>query len=353
MKKIFLTALLALIWVMVLANPLGPIFAMRVWFGTDGDFFVEVGINLVDIPAQDFEFTTSSGTYQLPASYAAPDSAGFVLNLTQLIPGFSISPQDDFFRVEQSDNTWYPEQITWNSDNSLSTDIHPLLPGQSAVQFYVDVLDNAFQCWSKDDGVFQDEPFMQYPHSNCFVDVQILNTQGSPVPSYPVYMSYETFAGGMNMYDGWQTDANGLCHMTIYPARLWIKVIDSVNGNQVVDQLFYPEPGETIMLTATVSSVAASDPLNCQIPGVLSVYPNVLNMSKGNTINVIYDETGDLTSQTELILLDIRGRLLQTHSFDPSGVMAWQLPELNSGIYFIALKDGNRQFGRHKLTVFK
>jgi hypothetical protein len=353
MRKLSLCFLLLGLGIGVLANPMPPIIIERAWFDAGEELNIQVGTDLAEwmLDPADFTFTTSSGSYYFPAGYTFPTGAHYTLNLSQLLPSFSIQRNSDFLQLEITDG--YAEEILrWGPGNGIDTDLHPLLDGQSAVHFYQSILDGGNLCWSKDAGVNLDNIYC--PVSRCTLNVAVVDTGGDPVPGLPVYMSYAGFYDGLLQYYAiGNTNDLGTLSQVIFPARPWIRIVDPANGSAVVDQWFYPEPGESLQITATVSSSAADDHLSSLIPGVLSVQPNVLKLSGGSILRISFDKPGRLDGTPILSLFDLRGRLAVRTEFPVAGEMNWQLPDLDSGIYFLSLDQGGSRLGLQKLIVLK
>jgi len=121
----------------------------------------------------------------------------------------------------------------------------------------------------------------------------------------------------------------------------------------VIQDLLFPEPGETIHLYGTVNLMGSNDPEQIPPAGVLKLYPSLLSPSSGNTLNLKYESGSPLGQTARLRLYDLRGRLLSGKEMPSSGETVWELPKLSSGIYFISLSERGRILARSKITVLK
>ncbi len=354
MKKAFLLCCLLCLLAGLSGNPVIARAVERVWFAANGDFYVRFasenggGDYYLDyLPG--FTFSTSSGMWAWPVGFVAPTALPWQCNLSQTIPGFTIDPMADMFTMNISENFY--ERVQWSSASDLYTDIHPLETGQSAVQVRIREWDYAgVSTWAKDNGIsYPSNPF--YPVHSCNISIQVKDQEGNGVAGVPIDYTYTFNHPWHNNID--LTDAEGIWAENIYAARIWLRVLDPLNQNAVLDTLLYPEPDSTYSFEAVVTSVANNDPVQTPGIGSLTLYPTVLTPSSGKKLHLKYEADNSLIQAGELTLYDLRGRALASMIMPVSGQTEWTLPSLSSGIYFVGLSDSGKQLARQRLTVIK
>lgn len=350
MKKLLVIIAYALLALAAAANPITPRSLARVWFDS-GDLYLQFAQDngysgyLDRIP--ELTFVTSAGTWHFPDIFVPPDSLPCTVNISEAIPGFSIDPLDDEL-VLQDSLSWmhhWEESLKWGPGNDV--DLRPLLAGQSAVQVMVGTYDGSTAAWAKDlgtEGGFS-------PVHGYTLGVHTQNDYGVPVDGVPVYVSQ--FGYISTYYTPFQTDVSGNWQQNFAAVNTWVRVLDPLTQNAVLDTRFYPEPDETVSLTAVVTTVAADDPVQPSASQVLRINPSVLNSASGSTVTLKYGEQNSLAGTAGLRLYDLRGRVLATAEMPAGGELEWRLPELPSGIYFVALEQDSRQLGRGRITVIK
>ncbi|PKN78953.1 MAG: hypothetical protein CVU48_06755 [Candidatus Cloacimonetes bacterium HGW-Cloacimonetes-1] len=333
------------------ANPITPRALSRVWFDSAGDFNVSFGYDagsyyLEYLPSM--AFSTTAGTFNWPAGFVFPVSLPWAVNLSQTLPGFTINRTEDRFSVTDSllyGGTWH-EALSWGPQNDLSIDLHPLTEGQSAAQVFVQGMDTTIAVWAKDIGV---SPYSNPSHLytlNVHADAA-----GNPAPEVPIRYSFSSYLS--TYFFPYYSDLNGNWSTSIYAARTRLMIHDPITQLAVVDTILFPEPDEVIQINAEVSSVGIDDPFLVATPGILMMYPSVLNSSSDNTLKLSYDGASSLSTGAEIHLYDLRGRKLLTASFPAKGKMEWNLPYLANGIYFISLTDTGKRISRQRLTVIR
>lgn len=345
MKKVACLFAALAVFTLLCANPLVPMVVARTWFDANGDFnvnFSEEG-GYYDIPS--LTFSTSSGTWGFPAGFTPPSPLPYTINFSQTIPGFSINPNDDYFTV----HTDFPDEyVHWSTLDNVSVHLHPLTPGQSAVQVRLSVWDGwemyaSYHTWAKDLGYIGGN----FPSEHYTLNVFVTDTEGTPMPNYPLWISY-TNDNPIN-YPSSSTGVNGIYSMESYACRTLVRVVDQVTNQIVLDEMLYPEPDGIYDLYAVVSTVDNSDPTLVPPRAVLEVYPNVLGPSSSDRITVKYGSVQDVSIK----LYDLRGRVIAQYELPVLGEMQIDLPRLSSGIYFVGATSNGRALGRQKLTVIK
>lgn len=350
MKKLLMLMAVMLFATALTANPITPRNLARLWFDS-GDLFLQFAEDhgyygyLDRIP--ELTFVTSAGTWQFPDSFVPPTSLPFTVNISEAIPGFSINPLNDQLVLQDSiswDSQWQ-ESVSWGLGDAV--DLRSLQPGQSAVQVMVGTYEGEVAAWAKDIGT---EGGFNPVH--CYtLSVHTQNQQGIPVSGVPVYLSFTGYIS--TYYTPYTTDADGNWQLASSAVPTRVRVLDPLTQEIVLDTRFYPEPEETVSLTAVISSAAADDPVQPSASHVLSISPSVLNSASGNTVSLKYGQGISLSESAELKLYDLRGRVLASTGMPSVAEIQWRLPELPSGIYFIALEQGSRQLGRGRISVVK
>ncbi len=355
MKRLFLLSLVLLISVLN-ANVIIPRAVARVWFDETDNFIVLLGAeaeNVYDFNA--LTFTTSAGDYAFPEGYTLPGELPCIVNFTQAIPGFTIQRSEDHF-IAHTNLPWsWDEQVTWGSQNDLSVNLHPLTAGQSAVQYFEYDWDGyeyyTVTAWAKDDST----SVAGYPYSpavECTLRVHVDDENGNPVEGYPVYTSFTDYQDTnctpyyTNEYGDWQRQ-----YFYAIRTHIWIK--DMATQAFVTDEIIFPEPGETCLVNAVISSAAGHDPSLVPPTGILKINPSVVTRSSGNTLHLKFEASRPLNRPGELTFYDLRGRALANMQMPVTGQTEWTLPSLPSGIYFVGLSYSGRQLARQRLTIIK
>ncbi len=354
MKRLLLPLSLVLLFSVLSANPVAPKAMARVWFNDAGQFLALMGGKNGQIyyqdHFQDMVFTTSAGTYTFPESFIPPTSWPFIINLSEAISGFEINSLEDHLTLDIPGLGWFGEEISWGEQNNISIDMHPLSPGQSAVQirsYNWDGYDTV--TWAKDYGNYDNS---YVPEHSCNLSVNAVNEQGSPVAGVLVQYSCSDYLPEMN-WAFFHTDNTGLWQLTQYAYRTWLRIKDPLTYATVLDTLLYTEPDSTYHFNVVVSSVAADDPVLAPGSGVLTLSPSVLNHSSGNNLHLKFEANNALIHPGELTLYDLRGRALANMQMPVTGQTEWTLHSLSSGIYFIGLSYSGKQLARQRLTVIK
>jgi hypothetical protein len=343
-KTIFILAIL-LLALSAQANPVIARAIARVWFDNTDDFWVTFGHEAENISITNPTFSTMAGSYMFPAGYSLPGSFPCSVNFTDLVPGFTIQKSSDYFSMSLE---YHNEVVFWGPEADMSNDLHELYPGQSATQARIaNQYGDHYEVWAKDQIVPGNDTY--YPVQRCTLNVHVTETLGNPAAGVPVHLSLSQ-GRPIGIFE---TDTAGDWQIIYIPARLLVGIYDPLTNNPVLNEIIFPEPGETIQLNATVSGVAADDPLQPTGLRQLRIYPSVLTSTSGSTIYLKYGQDQLLLSAAELLLFDLRGRLLATSAMPVAGETEWSLPNLPSGIYFIALEDGSRQLGKARFTVIK
>ena len=350
MKKTMLACVLALLAVAAAANPVIPRAVARVWFDASDNFIVLFGADFEQQTYLNYlpymTFTTSSGTYSFPAGFTPPSSLPWMANFNQLIPGFTIDRNEDHF-ILQFDYLY--ECLYWSPESGSLVNIRPLSEGQSAVQLIV--AENelySWNAWAKDSSTTGPDPFT--PSEGCQINVHVSDQNGDPVAGTPVYWSYTNTINPI--YPPGQTGADGTWQLTQYALRTLFQVNDPHSGGLVLNETVYPEPGQTYDLYAVVNT-SASDPVQTPSAGILSLNPSVLKGSDANVLNVKYASPSPLSVTGELRLYDLRGRYLARAEIPACGETRWDLPVLDSGIYFVTLCERGQELARGRFTLIK
>jgi len=345
MKRLFASLMLITLAVMAYANPLVPRAIERVYFDTEGDFWVRVGAEADNFPPfANMVFTTTAGSYPVPDDYQLPVDLPTDINLNLLMPGFTITQAADQLTL---DTGYWNECFTWGPANDFSVDLHPLILGQYAVQIHTGSPDGESAiAWAKDNHPTSTYPYC--PESVCSLRVSVTNQSGSPAANVPVYVS--AFHNWVGNYPSRYTDSNGQCVFSSPATRYYMEIRDPLTSQVVYSADLFPEPDQTMDITATVSGTGVDDPANCPAPAVLSIHPNVLSRSTGSVVSV---SAKQFTSDAELRIYDLRGRLVAAKKLPSGGATEWDLSELGSGIYFIGLMDEGRIGAQGRVTIIK
>ncbi|MDI9528377.1 MAG: T9SS type A sorting domain-containing protein [Candidatus Cloacimonadota bacterium] len=356
MKKLSLL-LITLLWLAALSgNPFIPRYLARVWFDENNSCCVMFGDEAWwdGFTVNDLCFVTSAGSYYLPSSYTQPSDPFFIINLSQEIPGFTIQRNEDFLRLT-GPPSFIPEELRWGPQNDPSVHMHALGPGQSATHvnvtgYFAFGYYETGLTWAKDNG-----PIISTydPAYNSTVNVHLQDTNGSPAPGIRVNHSYFGYPPVYDQYYTGGTNSSGDWVLTSPATLHGILVKDPQTNGTVIQDLLFPEPGETIHLNGTVNLMGSNDPEQIPPAGVLKLYPSLLSPSSGNTLNLKYESGSPLGQTARLRLYDLRGRLLSGKEMPSSGETVWELPKLSSGIYFISLSERGRILARSKITVLK
>jgi len=348
MKKLIFTLIFTALMISLAANPIILKAVARVWFNAEGEFMVMFGDEgqAAGMPFDyhAMSFSTNSGIWQLPASYQIP-GVPWAVNFSQEIPDFMINPNADEFYIHSGMST---ELFSWGAQDDPAPRIRPLLSGQSAVQFRVP----GNQMWSVD--VLGKDSFQHHLPAHEVVARSVINVHvqdyaGLPIQGLEVVRSYQNNVE-QNYNHQFYTDENGNVGMESYPCRIRIGVQDPLSEAWALDESIYCEPGQIYSYSAVVTHVDNDDPI--QVPEViqLQLWPSVMGSSTDGRLNL---NSGTLQSEGELRLYDLRGRYIGSHTMPPDGQTQWRLPDLDSGIYFITLRQGSRELSRARLTILK
>jgi len=359
MKKIPLMVMILVVLSVLSANVIDPRFIARVWFDESDACFVMFGDEAwwEGFEVNDCCFTTSAGSYYLPPDYVQPSESVFVINLSQEIPDFTIQRNMDFLRLTNPDNPFFfTEELRWGPQNDTSVHMHALEPGQSAVHVYAPAYAvhghyDTGRTWAKDNQIDSPDPYN--PASNYTLRVHLEDPSGTPAPNIPVYSSYFDYAAVYDHYYNNATDSSGNWERTNDTICRSILVKDPQTQDTVIQELLFPEPGETIQINGVISQAGMPDPEPIPQAGILRCYPSILSRSTGSSINLKYESDIPLGQQAKLAIYDLRGRYLYSKKMPTMGETVWALPGLSSGIYFIALKDSDKILARSKITVYK
>ena len=348
MKKCLVLFALLLLAAGLTANPVIARLIARAWFNDANEFLVVFGEETqMYAPLPQLSFSTSAGTYFFPDGYTMPVYFPCQINLSQVIPGFTIQREDDFFRLNLDA---YSEILNCGPEVDLVNDMHALSPGQRAVQTRVaSVAGWQYNVWAKD--LIQPSPDLYEPSVGYTLNLHVQTTDGAPAPDVPIYLSFT--AGLPTNYTTLATNAQGDWQLNASAVRTRLQINDPLTNNPVLEEIIFPEPGATIQLNATVSGVAVSDPLLPEGSGQLLLSPSLLNSATGYTVSLKYGREDSFAGTAELRLFDLRGRVLASAEMPAGGETQWRLPDLPSGIYFIALEQGSRQLGRGRITIIK
>lgn len=351
MKKLVTTLVFTGLMLSLTANPMILKAVARVWFNASDEFVVFLSDEsvLYGMP-YDFNslvFSTSGGVWQFPAGFQVP-GVPYQVNLSQVIPGFTIDKNQDQLLIQSSSGQGVYELVRWDNLTDPAPHIRPLLDGQSAVQFRV----SGNNMWSVDvwgkDSVQQHYP----PHevvSRSIINVLVQDYAGLPIEGLEVVRSYQNYLEP-NFNHQFYTDAAGSVSMECCPCRIRIGLKDPVSEAWVLDTSIYCEPGEVYNYTATVTQTDADDPVLPPSVPYLKIRPSVMGSRADGILKL---QSQSLSGVGELRLYDLRGRYLCSHEMPSGGETQWQLPELTSGIYFIALRQGSRELSRARLTILK
>lgn len=350
MKKLFTSLIFSGLMLSLTANPIVLKAIARVWFNDLDEFIVllsdESVTHGVPIPFEDLVFSTSSGVWQFPDSFSVP-GVPYQVNLSQVIPGFTIDKNIDMFLAQCNGGPGVYEMIRWDNLLDPAPHIRPLTTGQAAVQFRVP----GNQMWSVDvwgkDSVQYHLPAHQVV-SRSTINVLVQDYAGNPVPGLEVVRSYQNYLE-QNYNHQFYTDGAGIVSMECFPCRIRIGVQDPVSQAWVLDESIYCEPGLFYDFTATVTHTDADDPVLPAVQG-LSIWPSVMGSQSDGILKL---RGPALSPAGELRLYDLRGRYLRSQTMPLSGELEWRLPNLDSGIYFITLRQGPHEISRARLTILK
>jgi hypothetical protein len=348
MKRCLLIAMLLLVALAAYANPLVPRVIERVYFDANGDFWVRIGTEVDNFPPfQDMVFSTATGTYPIPDEYQLPADLPVDINLAVLFPGFSINQAADHLTL---DTGYWDEAFFWGPANDFSVHLHPLTLGQYAVQIHSGTPDGeSMIAWAKDNHHTSTYPY--YPDSVCSLRVCVTNQSGSPAAGVPVFIS--PLHGWVGNYPSRYTDANGQCAFSSLATRYYMEIRDPLTSAVVYSGDLFPEPDETLDITAMVSGTGIDDPTQNAVPQVLAIYPNVLNRSTGSTVRIEITRGNQPPKGARLALYDLKGRSLMERDMPEGGSTQWDLSDLDSGIYFIGLLQHGKVTARSRVTIIK
>lgn len=341
MKRILMPLIILMLGAGLFANPVVPRLIARVWWSSSGNFSVYFGDEMAML--MDYStlyFSTSYGNFRVPDGFSFPSLPYFVA-MNQIIPAFQIDRDEDFFTAHMG--AWV-ETIAWGPQNDTSVNMHSIPDGMSAVQTRVDGMYGQYNVWALTPTSMSSLP---YDVSSTFtIDVQVSEFDGSPAPLVPVFLSYDEWQN--TDYTTHFTDSEGLCHIISVPARVRVIVLDPFDGAHALDSLIFPLPNEHYDLEAVFCHVANNDPVTAA--SVLRLWPSVISSRSGNILKLRSEGLG---REAGLRLYDLRGRYLCSQTMPSSGELDWQLPELDSGIYFVRLELGDRLLGSARFTVLK
>ena len=350
MKKLLVTLVFTGLMLSLTANPIILKAIARVWFNDLDEFIVLLSDESVTygmpIPFEDLVFSTSSGVWQFPDGFSVP-GVPYQVNLSQVIPGFTIDKNADQLLVQCDGGPGAYEMIRWDNLIDPAPDIRPLLTAQAAVQFRV--VGNmmwSVDIWGKDNVQYH-LPAHEVV-ARCMINVHVQDYTGNPFEGLEVVRSYQNYIE-QNYYHQFYTDENGNVSMESFPCRIRIGVKDPVTEAWVLDESVYCEPGETYNYTATVTHTDTDDHV---LPVVqsLSIWPSVMGSQSSNFLKL---KGPALNSAGELRLYDLRGRYLCSQIMPITGETQWRLPDLESGIYFVKLVQGGQNLGSARFTVLK
>ncbi|MDP2173345.1 MAG: T9SS type A sorting domain-containing protein [Candidatus Cloacimonadaceae bacterium] len=343
MKKPLIMICMLVLLAVVSANPAVEVFGFKsARFDDAGDFWVEYFPHPISAESweniRDLVFETNSGSFMLPDDYVGEHAE---INLSHEIAGFPIDRNNDAISIT---NPNFPFGGFTNWGAAPNTDVHlrPLLPGQAAIM--VPFIVNGFggyHSWAK---VHAFSGQILPPESHfCNVNVRVRCTNGHPVPGTVVALMF-----GFDQVN-YTTNRDGIVIFHNWAIRYHIRVFVPQSEEPIAEYILYPEPNETITVEETVP--CEHDP--SQVPGVISVHPNLVHSIGSAGVKVSYDKYWQLQSDAKLRLYDLRGRELQAISFPPGGLLEWPLPPLANGIYFLSLRSGGRELARQRLTIIK
>lgn len=355
MRKMVLATALLLVISALAANVVIPRAVERVWFDDSDNFWVRFGPEADAWDVGSLSFITSSGTYAFPSGYTLPPELPFEINLSQVIPGFTINRAEDFFRADTnlSGYDFLDENVSWGPQADASVNIHPLTAGQSVVQYsvayqiYMGEWESA-HVWAKDNGTAYVNPY--YPATLCTLSVQVNQIAGGPAPWVPIHLNYGTEPD--TVWPDAQTNSLGWWQKQFfYAQRTRVIITDPIDGHWVYNQIHFPEPGEHIHIDATVwySGVSPED----QVTGTLQLSPSILGTASGHTLHLEYRLDKPLFDTARLGLYDLRGRWLAGKDMPREGYTDWELPELANGVYFIRLSGAGANLVGGRITVIK
>ena len=351
MKKLLVLCVLGVLALRLGANPYVPNVLSRVWFDYTGDCNIQFGSDLI-LAVQHLTggpgltLTTGAGSFSTPASFNPPINESdypININISELIPGFSIDPLADSLYVLYG--YYNLDALRWGHGDDYGIYLHPLGPDQAAVHVrQVYYPGETFFFWAKENGV---DLISEYETADrCTYNIHVSNLSGDPVPNHPVFF----YPGGYPYYyqPTHYTDANGNLQIEEYARRCWIGIRDW-NYNVLFEQHFFPEPDQIIPVNVIINSVANEDPLLTPELSQLAVYPNVIS-ARQSTVHISFLKA---PAEARLYLYDLKGREMESRDMSALDELDWNLPELCSGVYFVALKSGTRELGRQKLIVIK
>lgn len=341
MKRILIGLMLLMLSAGLSANPLVPRLIARVWWGSSGNFNVYFGDEMAMLmDYSSLYFSTSYGNFRIPDGFSFP-SLPYFGALNQIIPAFQIDRDEDFFTVHMGN---WVETIAWGPQNDMSVNMHSIPDGMSAVQTRVDGMNGLYNVWALTPTSMSSLPYDV--NSSFTIDIQVTEFDGSPASLVPVFLSYDAWEN--TLYTTHYTNSEGLCQITSVPARVRVIVLDPSDGSHALDSLIFPLPGQHYDLNAQFIHVSSHDPIST--PSVLKLWPSVISSRNGYILKLRRE---GLAREAILKLYDLRGRYLGSETMPSSGELDWQLPNLESGIYFVKLVQGSQNLGSARFTVLK
>lgn len=358
MKKLLVIAALFLLWAGLSANVYLPRYIARVWFDDSDACHVMFGREAWwgGFDVHDLSFTTSAGTFYLPDDYQLPDEEVFIINLNQEIPGFTIQRSEDFLTLALPNHEIW-EGLRWGPPNDFDNDIRPLTPGQAAVHVAIPIPDygypyvtGAVYRWAKDNQLTRPVPYEYEAACNCTLSIHLEDSNGAPAWPIPVYSNnWQIAQTAVEDFSG-STDKSGNWFGTDYAIHKSVLVNDLQTGNTVIQEILYPEPGESIHLEGSLSGTY---PLHTLPAGKLNLYPSLFGPSTERSLTLNYESVIPLSQVASLRLYDLRGRYISSKEMPIYGLTHWELPDLPSGIYFISITQNDRILARSRITIFK
>ncbi len=317
-----------------LANPLPPMIMNKFWFNDAGQLQIRYSSMYQGAGALTADLFDGSNHFINIVDFNSLE------NLTVSYPDASVSPFQGYLSVSLSIFSGWQEEVHWGP--SLDNDLSSMAPGECGMNTYWTYQsgpdENTITIWTKELQTYLDSEM--YPVARCNLDVFCQDFSGAPVEGIPVWLFDQIL--GYTDVTGHYT-AQGIC-------RKHRLMIYHPQGGVVLDTLFFAEPNQSYDFNVLIFHGAADDPSVPTPTGLLSIYPSILRSSSDWRVQLEY--SAKLPANTEVKLFDLKGRTLAASPF-PEGGMAWELPHLASGVYFIRLQSGKHNLGSGKLIILK
>ncbi|MCB5272052.1 MAG: hypothetical protein LHW56_09440 [Candidatus Cloacimonetes bacterium] len=334
MRKIFLLVLFS-VAVLLSANPLVERAIQQFWFDDSGELMLQFGNECLSMAG--FDFTISDGVntitpvLNLPVDYQLYP---FTINLSALMPVSTLSPESGHLRLSFQDRM--VEEVRWGESGEV--DLSPLIATQSIYQSKAITPDHesSHELWAKSDH----PDFVTNYDSSTRSTITIYTKYPDASPAANIPLFYQ------NLWPAWAySDAEGKIELSVHSAKTNLRIFQPGTQELVLDETFIAEPAGCYVYNVILQPSSVSDP-HQEMPGViLKLSPNVLKPGQSMQLDLGKSEA----SPDKLRLFDVKGRILGEYPFTES----WQPPQLNSGVYFLQLLQGDSTLDSARFIMLK